>query len=236
MPDIKPALIPTMLELLALGVKEKPVAISSVALAKKLGKSQQAASKHLLELEYEGFIERIKGGKVNEVRLTDAGIQALLRIYLGLKGSLEELGSVFEIRGQLFTGLGEGAYYVSLHGYRRQFLRKLGFDPYPGTLNLRLTTVVDRRLRRELERYKGIYIEGFQDHQRSFGGAWCFRALLDDKVHGAVLVIERTHYDDTVLEIISPEFIRKHLNLNDGDDVKVRIFLPDVERTVARTT
>ena len=43
-----------------------------------------------------------------------------------------------ELAGRVFTGQGEGKKYVSLSWVKHQIKEKLGFDPYPGTLNLRL--------------------------------------------------------------------------------------------------
>ncbi len=42
---------------------------------------------------------------------------------------------------------------------------------------------------------------------------------------GAALVIERTHYDDTVLELISPVNLRRELKLEDGDELAAIIHL-----------
>ena len=226
MDSLKPIHIPTILELLMQGAKDRPVEVSTISLAKQIGRSQQAASKHLLELESEGFIERVRMGHRSGVKLTSKGVDAVMKLYAQLRGALEEMPPVMEIKGELFSGIGEGAYYVSLHGYRRQFLKRLGFDPYPGTLNLKLKTSMDRRLRRDLEQYRGIYIEGFQDEHRTYGGVWCFHAVINDTFEGALLITERTHYDDSVLEIIAPISIREKLRLKDGDEVRVRIYIP----------
>jgi len=217
----KPAHLQTMLELLLLGAKDRPVELSTIDLAKRIGKSQQAASKHLLELEQNGYIERAKVGKRTLVKLTDLGNDALLQIHLQLKTALERKAKS-EVNGTVFTGLGEGAYYISLKGYRRQFIRTLGFDPYPGTLNLRLTSPLDRMVRDTLEKLPGIKIEGFEDGHRTYGGAKCFIAKINN-VDGAVLVVERTSHDNSVLEVIAPMRLRDRLNLKDGDSIKVGI-------------
>lgn len=219
----KPAYLQTMLELLLLGAKDKPVELSTIDLAKRIGKSQQAASKHLLELEQNGYIERTKVGKRTLVKLTTLGNDVLLQIHLQLKTALEGKAQKSEVRGELFTGLGEGAYYISLNGYRKQFVKKLGFDPYPGTLNLRLTSPLDRMVRDTLEKLPGIKIEGFEDGHRTYGGAKCFAAKLNNSVYGTVLVLERTSHDNSVLEVIAPVRLRDELNIKDGDKVKVSI-------------
>ena len=42
------------------------------------------------------------------------------------------------MRGRVVGGLGQGQYYISRKGYRHQFIQKLGFVPFPGTLNIKL--------------------------------------------------------------------------------------------------
>jgi len=224
MVKVKPTYIPTLMELLALGAKNSYVETSTIDLAKRVGKSQQAASKHLSDLERMGYIERFRSGGRNGVKVTAKGVEAMMDIYSTLKVVLEGVEPTLKIEGELFTGLGEGAYYMSLRGYRRQFLKKLGFDPYPGTLNLRLSPVY-RRLRRDLERYPSIHIEGFEDEQRTYGWARCYPAKVNDSIEGMVIVLERTHYDDSVLEVIAPVDIRDTLRLKDGDRVAVKIYL-----------
>jgi riboflavin kinase len=42
----------------------------------------------------------------------------------------------------------------------------------------------------------------------------------------AVLVLERTHYDESMLELIAPVPIKQTLNLKNGDRIKIRVQLP----------
>ena len=42
------------------------------------------------------------------------------------------------LSGTVVSGRGEGRKYVELEWVKQQVKEKLGFDPYPGTLNLRL--------------------------------------------------------------------------------------------------
>lgn len=220
---IKPVHIPTLLELLAQGAKDRPVSLTTTSLARKLGKSQQLASKHLDEMEREGLIERIRSNGRIYVKLTKKGITASASLY-------STLGRVFgeeeklKVNGVVFSGLGEGAYYISLNGYRRQFMSKLGFEPYPGTLNLRLESAVDRKIRSDLMTREGIHIEGFENGKRTYGGAKCFRAEVNGEENGAVLIIERTSHDDSVMEIIAPANLRRKFNLKDGSLVRITIY------------
>jgi riboflavin kinase, archaea type len=227
---LKASYIPTLVELLELGAKDRPISITTTELGQKLGKSQQLASKHLEEMEREGLVERIRSGGKTYVKLTKKGISAGASLYSTLsrvysKDEKERL----EVVGTVFSGLGEGAYYISLKGYSKQFLSKLGWEPFPGTMNLKLDLPVYRKIRRDLQTMKGIHIDGFKDGKRTFGGAECFRAILNGRAECAVLVIERTIHDDSVLEIVSPVNLRKQFKLKDGDQMTVEIMLEPSE-------
>lgn len=176
-------------------------------------------------MEREGLIERIRSGGKTFIKLTPKGVSSGVSLYSSLALVFGKPETKLDVKGIVFSGLGEGAYYIAMKGYRKQFESKLGFDPFPGTLNLRLETAVDRKIRASLDLAKGIHIDGFKDGRRTFGGAECFRAVLNGQVDGAVLVIERTSHDDSVLEIIAPVNLRRYFSLKDGDDVGVTIFL-----------
>jgi len=102
-------------------------------------------------------------------------------------------------------------------------MEKLGFDPYPGTLNLKLTGDYDTKTRTELESYPAIEVEGFKNEDRTFGLVKCYPVMIDNKVKGALISALRTHYDVSVLELIAPVCLRKHLNLKDGTKVKIEV-------------
>jgi len=222
----KPVLWFTLYCLAEMGAYGRGVTISTTSLAEKLELSQQSASRHLIELEHLGLIERHITARGELIRMTDKGVEELRRVLLGLKTVLEVPTPTFlAFEGEVFSGLGEGAYYISLRGYRRQIVKKLGFDPYPGTLNLKLTSKIDFQTRKELDVYSGIVLEGFENETRSYGPAKCFKALLNNAVEGAVVTALRTHYDESVLEVIAPVYLRTRLNLKDRDKVQVKVFI-----------
>lgn len=192
-------------------------------LGRGLHLSQQAASKHLLILEEEGMIERRRRGRGTTVVLTPKGADTVLSFYAKLKGVVEAEVKPMTFHGRVFTGLGEGAYYVSLPGYRKQFSRLLGFEPFAGTLNLALDPS-ETELRRQLKFLEGVEIGGFQDGKRTYGPVKCFRAKVEGKYEAGALVIERTHHGEAVLEIISPLHLREILSLKEGDPVTVTVY------------
>jgi riboflavin kinase, archaea type len=222
---IKPVLIPTLVELAKLKAHLGFVPLSTEELADKLGQSQQSASKHLQQLESLGYVERRRSGAKFSVRMTDAGQEIVHAYYSSLKAALErKTRREMTFAGKVFQGLGEGAYYIGLEAYKTQLAKACGFVPYPGTLNVKLESPDQVELKKELRGFDGLRIEGFQRDGRTYGGARCYLATIGKKsLPGAVLVIDRTHYDDSVLEIIAPEYLRGALGLKNGDVLELDV-------------
>jgi len=126
MPEIKLQHILTLIELLSKGARHNFVEVTTTLLGKGIGRSQQAASKHLLDLENSGYIERLKKGQKFAVKVTDKGYSEIQSLYLSLRAAIESTPATMDFNGNVISGMGEGAYYMSLEGYRRQFREKLG--------------------------------------------------------------------------------------------------------------
>lgn len=225
--DIKLQHILTIVELLSKGARHNFVEVTTAELGKSISRSQQAASKHLLELENSGYIERIRRGQKFAVRVTDKGHTEIQNLFSSLHAALESSPAAIDFEGSVVSGMGEGAYYMSLEGYRRQFKDKLGYEPYPGTLNVRLVDQLYMNARRELGRHPSIFVDGFSDSTRTYGWVKCYRAIINDGVvdNAAVLVLERTHYDDSMLEVIAPVSIKQAADIKNGDRIKVQVQL-----------
>jgi len=214
----------TLLKLAEMGAHRRVAKISTEYLAEKLGTSQQTASRYLIELDNNGWIKRTITPEGCLIKITDAGLKELQRLCSHLRFLIEAAyPPSITLEGVVFTGLGEGCYYISREGYKKQFIEKLGFEPYPGTLNLKLTTDYDIKTRSELEAYPAIEVEGFRNEDRTFGPVKCYPAVIDNQVKGALVLALRSHYDTSVIEIIAPVFIRKRLKLKDGHKVKVEV-------------
>lgn len=223
---MKPILWFTLYELAEMGAYNRTIKVSTQFLAEKIGCSQQTASRQLIELEHARLIKRTTSAEGSLIKITELGKTELKKVYSGLRSVVEKaFPPSIVLEGEVFTGIGEGAYYVMLEGYRRQFVEKLGFDPYPGTLNLKLKTDYDLKTRSELETYPAIEIESFKDEARTFGPAKCYRVVLNNKVEGALVSAMRSHYNSSVVEIIAPTFLRQKLNLKDGNKVKVEVLI-----------
>jgi len=222
---MKPILWDTLYKLSLLRAHEKNLKTSTTELADTLHLTQQTVSRHLILLEKLGMIDRLVTVRGEEIKISNKGLDELKKVYYSLQTVLEasEKSVVFE--GKLFSGVKEAAYYMTLEPYREQFIEKLGFDPYPGTLNLKLTSQTYIKLKKEVAAYPGTLIESFRNKKRTYGLAKCYQAKINGKIDGAAIIVDRTHYDDSVLEIIAPVYLRGVLNLKDGDLVHVEVKL-----------
>ena len=222
MSDLKIQHLLTLSYLLSKGAKSNFITITTSSLAKEIGKSQQSASKHLLDLEKNGFIERVITGRKLSIRITSTGSTELKKILNLLKRNLESPQSI-ELHGKLISGMGEGAYYMSLKGYTKQFKSKLGYIPFPGTLNVKLNDKRYIQAVSNLSEQNAIKINSFSDGKRTFGWVRCFSGTINSKIECELVILERTHHDHSIIEFISKKDIRKSLRLKDNSTVKIKI-------------
>jgi len=216
-------MLETLKQLALMNAIREVIRVNSRELAKRINQSHQTAARKLKELEDKGLIERRITKDGQYIIITEKGKNLLYKEYIDYKRIFEEKSpKTIVIKGSIFTGIGEGRYYVSLDGYRKQFIEKLGFDPYPGTLNLKLSKD-QLPLKLELDKKEGITINGFKSESRTFGAVKAFKCKIRN-LEGAVVLPERTHYSN-VIEIIAPVSLRKELGLKDGDIVEVEIMI-----------
>jgi riboflavin kinase len=212
-------------ELLLCGAKNNFVELTTGEIAKKIKRSQQLASKELLDLEFFGYIKRNKKSKKYTIKVTEKGYQKVYDLFLFLKTAIESFKHIIDFEGHIITGMGEGAYYMSLKGYKQQFKEKLGYEPYPGTLNIKLNSSLYVEAKKEMLKYPSINIEGFSDQSRTFGWVKCYPAYINDSdsINSSILILERTHYDDSIIEIIAPFSIKELFSLKNGDHIKLKV-------------
>ncbi|WP_306052666.1 DUF120 domain-containing protein [Natronococcus wangiae] len=216
-----------VLKLLALeGGLEGDVKISCSHLADRLDASNQTASRRLQRLESANFLERDTVSDGQWVAITDAGERALHTEYEDYR-RIFETDSEVELDGTITSGMGEGRHYISLSGYKRQFDDRLGYEPFPGTLNVNLREDSVRR-RSALASLEPVPIDGWEDDERTYGPAVCHPATVEtadgeryEEAH--IIAPERTHHDEDQLEVIAPDKLREALGLEDGDHVAISV-------------
>jgi len=223
MTELKIQHIQTLSYLLSKGAKYNYVTITTSSLGKNIKKSQQAASKHLLELEQNNFIERLASGRNISVKITTKGYSEMVKLSAILQKSLNSSPSYVELKGILVSGMGEGAYYMGLKGYTKQFKPKIGYIPFPGTLNVKLDQKIHQEAIKQFEILEGIQIKSFSDGKRTYGWVKCFPAKLNNSVNCELIILERTHHDNSIVELISKVCIRKTAKLKDGSKILIKI-------------
>ena len=223
MTELKIQHILTLSYLLSKGAKYNYVSITTSSLGKNIKKSQQAASKHLLELEQNQFIERIINGRNISVKITPKGFSEMVKLSSILQKSLDSSPSHVELKGTLVSGMGEGAYYMGLKGYTKQFESKIGYVPYPGTLNVKLDQKIHQEAIKQFETLDGVKIKSFSDGKRTYGWVKCFNAKLNNSANCELIILERTHHDDSIIELISKTCLRQIAKLKDGSKVSIKI-------------
>nr|WP_321496793.1 winged helix-turn-helix domain-containing protein/riboflavin kinase [uncultured Methanolobus sp.] len=211
-------------ELALLGAIEKPVKISSTEFMHHISASSKTAARVLKQLEDDGFISRqlVAGGQM--VHLTGEGIGLLKKEYADYQQIFCKDHLDLELYGEVITGLGEGQYYIAKDGYMSQFRDKLDFNPFPGTLNVRLNDE-SAQIRDNMDFMEPLVINGFNDGERSFGGGKCYPIEIEG-IKSAIIIPDRTHYPADLLEIIAPVKLRETLKLHDGDEVKIVVKNP----------
>lgn len=125
------------------------------------------------------------------------------------------------LKGRVFTGQGGGARFITLPWVEKQIKEKMGFKPYPGTLNLRLTPE-STEAKKQLLKVETIEILPI----KGFCCGLCFKARIMDKVDGAIVLPQVPSYPEDVLEVIAPVLLREILKLKEGDEVQLEIYLP----------
>ena len=208
--------------LLSEGARRNYIKITTSELGHHISKSQQAASDQLRELERDGLVKRMVQGRSLSVRVTPQGYVAMARLYESLRSCIESSPASLELAGTLVSGSGEGRYYMAQSGYTKQFRTRIGYVPFPGTLNVRLDADSTVKLE-DLDSMRGILIDGFSDGQRTYGWVRCHTATINSRISCDLLRLERTHHDNTIVELVASVNLRRKLKLSDGSKIVISV-------------
>jgi riboflavin kinase len=204
-----------------LGGCRRPIWLSSQTFGKTLDISPQTASRRLISLERQQLIIRSMKPDGQYVAITKKGEEELKLEYADYIRIFNPKSERYILTGTVISGLGEGRYYMSIPYYKEQFAERLGFEPFPGTLNVRLDPA-SIQIRKEIDTIDWIDIRGFTTDNRTFGGAKSLPCRIDGHTC-AIVVPSRTHYPEDIIEIIAGCELRTSLNLKDNDYVEVEI-------------
>jgi riboflavin kinase len=120
-------------------------------------------------------------------------------------------------KGKVFSGNGQGRKYINLPWVKQQIQEKLGFTPYPGTLNIQLTQQSTKR-KKHLEKVERNEVRP----QKGYCTGTLIKTTIDN-IDCAIIVPQVPSYPTDVLEIIAPWYLRERLKLTDGDEVTITL-------------
>ncbi len=204
--------------------------LSTASLGKEMQVSQQTVSRWLSQLATERYVER----RFNRIRLTPKAREFLEGVSGDLQAVLQEKHE-FKLQGRVVAGLQEGQYYLMQPEYQAQLHKLLGYNVFPGTLNLQLSEAsggeAERKGvegRKQLAGIPGIELKPFKKEGREFGGAMLYpchivKLAKQTMTEGAIIVPYKTHHGPNILELVAPYSLRDKLMLKNGDEVEVRV-------------
>ena len=121
-----------------------------------------------------------------------------------------------KIDGEVTTGLGKAAFFLSQEFYTKEFEKNLGFIPFPGTLNV----VVSEKHLDEINVIKDN-CENLIKPDEGFGAVKFIEAKLNGEISGAIVFPAKTTHEENYLEFIAENKLRDELGLSDGDTVSL---------------
>jgi riboflavin kinase len=120
-----------------------------------------------------------------------------------------------EFSGTVISGNGDGKKFMELPWVKQQITEKLGFTPYAGTLNLKLTeeSAKQRKLIEKTPSAKVLPADGYSK-------GLLFKAFIGI-VQCAIVIPQVAGYPNDLLEVIASVYLREALQLEDGCEVTV---------------
>jgi riboflavin kinase len=131
------------------------------------------------------------------------------------------------VTGVVVAGVGEGARFVAIDWVRAAVRAAAGFDPYPGTLNVRLPDAAARAAWRALRGAGGTRLT---PPDPPACGGWLLPVRIEGAVDGAVVVPDVTRHGEDILEVLAPVHLRSHLGRGDGQPVTLEALAGGIAR------
>ena len=123
-------------------------------------------------------------------------------------------GEDFRLRGRVSTGLGLAVSFTTADWARQGFIQLVGVDPYPGTLNLKITDADSLTVWAALRATPGRYLPAPDSNSCA---ARLYPVTLGRGITGAIVLPEVPGYRADQVEIIAGVHLRQALNLANDD-------------------
>lgn len=124
------------------------------------------------------------------------------------------------LTGKVVSGIEKAAYFTQLDWVQEQCMEKLGFRPYPGTLNLEISEE-DISIIEELQKEEGIKLIPSDPE-------FCTARVLPvslGPVTGAIIIPAEDVkvHEMNIVEVMAPIRIKDALKINNGDSLTLVI-------------
>lgn len=130
------------------------------------------------------------------------------------------MGESCFITGRIISGVRQAAYFTGLDWVQEQCMKKLGFKPYPGTLNLEISDECFPMIE-TLRRAEGVPLIP-PDPQFCEARVW---PLVIHGIVGAIIIPAEdvNVHGKRVIEILAPVKLKDALQVDDGDTLSLEI-------------
>lgn len=126
------------------------------------------------------------------------------------------------ITGRLSTGIGQGRHFTRLDWARRQFIERLGIDPFPGTVNVTLEDIAALAAWAGLKATPGVRIDNPNDGPFDCD-ARCYPVSIAGRIDAAIVLPEIAGYSPAAIEMIAAVGVRDALGISDGDLLAIEL-------------
>jgi riboflavin kinase len=121
------------------------------------------------------------------------------------------------VKGKVFSGEGKASEFLRIDEYSDFVEQEAGFEPFPGTLNLRADPQEINKIKDQAEKAE---LEGFEKDGNEFGGLKLFLIKVEG-LKSCIIEPELSRYGENVIEVCNSLKLRSKLDLADGDRVEV---------------
>lgn len=121
------------------------------------------------------------------------------------------------LKGSICSGLGKGKGFIEEENYEKEFIKILGFKPFPGTLNLKVN---EEKLQEFLLMKKMIIIKRFEKNGVEYGAVNCFKAKIKElNDYPVLIVLPAKTIHKGIIELVAEHNLREKFELKDKQEI-----------------
>ena len=123
-----------------------------------------------------------------------------------------------KLKGVIQRGVGKGAFFTRLDWVVDQFEKVMGFKPFPGTLNVRISEEDVSELESFFSQKDGELVPD----NTEFCSAWLKKVWVNGMPGAVVFPSDdvRVH-EKAIIEVMAGCHLKERLRLTDGDEVRI---------------